>query len=124
MYNYQTKPIVSEEEFRKKFTEALDKAPLCDYVVGPGRSGAVAAVYASHYLGIPFVPYKHFIEGKKALVVDTARASGETLRKASRIYGDAPYVFAVDEELTGHVKFWYEELSMARGRGNEYRRSA
>ena len=26
-------------------------------VVGPGRSGAVASVYASHILGIPFIPY-------------------------------------------------------------------
>ncbi len=50
--------------------------------------------------------------------------SGETLRKASRYYDDAPYRFAIDEQQTGHVKFWYEELSMVRGKGKEYIRES
>lgn len=114
--------IISESEFRKVFVEALDKAPKADYVVGPGRSGAVAAVYASHHLGLPFVPFNSRIEGKKALVVDTAVMSGHTLRKASRRYGNAPVVYAYDQTQIGHrLKFWYEELSIVRGKGNEYR---
>lgn len=115
--------IVPEEEFRKIFLEVLK--PLLgkyDYVVGPGRSGAVAAVYASHFLGIPFVPYKCKVPNKKVLIVDTAMMSGRTLRKASRYYDDAPYVYAYLEGP--RVKFWYEELSMVRGVGHEFPKSA
>lgn len=114
--------VVQEADFRTAFTEALDKAPKADYVVGPGRSGAVAAVYASHYLGIPMLPYKQKIPGKKALVVDTATMSGRTVRKASKRYEDAPVVVAFDQVQVGHrLRFWYEELSLTRGIGNEYR---
>jgi adenine/guanine phosphoribosyltransferase-like PRPP-binding protein len=114
--------IVQEKDFRETFIKALDAAPKADYVVGPGRSGAVAAVYASHHLGIPFVPFNSRMEGKKALVVDTAVMSGKTLRKASRRYGNAPVVFAYDQSKIGHrLKFWYEELSITRGRGDEYK---
>ncbi len=117
---------VSEQEFSEVFTSKLkhlrDNHRLLenvDYVTGPGRSGAIAAVYASHFLGLPFVPYKHKIEGKRALVVDTAIESGATLRKASRLYGNAPIVYGFSEPP--RVKFWYEELSLVRGKGNEYK---
>ncbi len=109
--------IVSEQEFRAVFMEALASAPECDYVTGAGRSGAIAAVYASHYLGIPFVPYKCKAAGR-ALIVDTATETGETLRKASRLYDNAPCIAAFNEPP--RVKFWYEELSIPRGKGNEY----
>lgn len=115
--------VVSEVEFRETFTEVLK--PLLgkyDYVVGPGRSGAVAAVYASHFLGIPFVPYKCKLPNKKVLIVDTAMMSGKTLRKASRYYDDAHYVYAYLEGP--RVKFWYEGLSMVRGVGYEFPKSA
>lgn len=124
--------IISEAEFRERLIEVLDAIPAkqrarFDYVTGPGRSGAVAAVYASHYLGLPFVPYKCSIPGKNVLIVDTALLTGKTLRKASRLYGDAPYIFAYDErpEHGGiRVKFWYEELSLTRGKGHEFPGSA
>lgn len=115
--------IIQEKDFRETFVKALDKAPQTDYVVGPGRSGAVAAVYASHYLGIPCLPYKQKLPGKRALVVDTAVLTGKTLRKASRQYGNCPVVYAYDQSSIGHrLKFWYEELSITRGKGNEYER--
>lgn len=111
--------VVTESEFRGVFCAALDEVQgEFDYVTGPGRSGAVAAVYASHYLGLPFVPYKCKIEGKKALIVDTAMMSGKTLRKASKLYDNAPYVYAYLEGP--RVKFWYEELSLVRGKGHEF----
>lgn len=115
--------IVPEKDFRSSFTKALDRlTDRFDYVVGPGRSGAVAAVYASHHLAIPFLPYKQFIPGKRALVVDTAVLSGGTLRKASRVYKGAPFVYAFDQSQIGHrLKFWYEELSIMRGKGHEYK---
>lgn len=113
--------IISEETFRKQFVSRLDHLqPKADYCTGPGRSGAVAAVYASHHLGIPFVPYKCKAPGK-GLVVDTATMSGRTIRKASRRYNNAETVVAFDQKKVGHrLKFWYEELSMKRGKGNEY----
>lgn len=110
--------IITESEFREVFIRELQEAPYADYVTGPGRSGAIAAVYASHYLGIPFVPYKHKIEGARPLIVDTASESGRTIKKASKYYDDAPFIFAYMEPP--RVKFWYEELSISRGRGNEY----
>lgn len=113
--------IVSEQEFREVFTKRLDSAPSCDYVVGPGRSGAIAAVYASHYLGVPFVPFKCKLPGRRALVVDTAILTGATVRKASRIYGNCPIVYGFNQKETEErLKFWYEELSMVRGKGKEY----
>lgn len=114
--------IVEEEQFSKVFCDKLSKLQKrYDYVTGPGRSGAIASVYASHFLGIPFVPYKHKIEGKIPLIVDTAMMTGETLRKASRFYNDADYLFAFDESIDKiHIRFWYEKLSMKRGKGNEY----
>jgi adenine/guanine phosphoribosyltransferase-like PRPP-binding protein len=111
--------IVSENEFREVFCAKLDEVKnKFDYVTGPGRSGAVAAVYASHYLGLPFLPYKSKIENKKPLIVDTAMMTGKTLRKASKFYNNAPYVYAYLEGP--RVKFWYEKLSAVRERGHEY----
>ncbi len=112
---------VEEPEFRHAICAALADIGDVDFVTGPGRSGALAAVYASHFLGIPFVPYKR-MRGSKVLIVDTAIASGSTIRKASKYYHGAPYVYAFDQPP--RVKFWYEKLSAIRGKGNEYRCAA
>lgn len=105
--------IVSEQEFHAK-ASAILSAETDDLdigcVTGPGRSGAVAAVYASHLLGIPFIPY-----GSKApthlgrlLIVDTAMESGATMRKAARRYAYAdPLPIALYQEPP-RVAFWYE----------------
>lgn len=98
---------VSESTFRQAIAQALEHAPACDYVTGPGRSGAVAAVYASHLLGLPFVPYRQHAPGR-ALIVDTATLSGRTLRKASRVYGGAPAIVAYREPPGVRLVFWYE----------------
>ena len=114
--------IVQPHEFEKAMCDALSaKFGKYDYVTGPGRSGAIAAVYASHFLGIPFVPYKCKPEGDP-LIVDTAINSGRTIRKASKCYNGADFSFAFHQPP--RVKFWYESLSMARGRGNEFRLTA
>ena len=115
--------IISEQEFQIEFYRKLyllESKP--DYVVGPARSGAIAAVYASHYLGVPFVPYKSKIDGKIPLIVDTACQSGRTLRKASRYYDGAPTLFVYKEPP--RVRFWYEVISMQRGIGFEYPNSS
>lgn len=110
--------LIEEQEFSAALIDKL--FPLVgkyDYVTGPGRSGAVASVYASHYLGIPFVPYKHIINGSP-LIIDTAAESGRTIRKASKVYGGADWLVIFQEPP--RVRFWYEELSRSRGRGQEY----
>ena len=114
--------IVSEQEFRDALIFALEGVATPAFVTGPGRSGAIAAVYASHHLGVPFVPYTQRAAQHGALIVDTAMQSGRTIRKASRLYGDAPFVVVFREPP--RLRFWYEELSLTRGGGNEYRRVA
>ena len=100
---------VSEPEFRDRIREQL--RGCCDFaaVTGPGRSGAVAAVYASHILGIPFIPYRARVPSKfegKMLVIDTARWTGATIRKAARLYPGARILTVYNEPPM--VRFWYE----------------
>lgn len=101
--------VVSEKEFRWRM-ESLLAGVTAGAVTGPGRSGAVAAVYASHLLGVPFIPYgqKHPQHLGRLLIIDTARESGATLRKAERRYiGTTPLVLVAFEEPP-RVAFWYE----------------
>lgn len=102
--------IVSEQEFKEAILAMLSDLPAVGSVTGPGRSGAVAAVYASHILGVPFIPYgqKAPLHLGRLLIIDTATESGATLRKASLRYeGATPLVVAVYNEPP-RVAFWYE----------------
>jgi hypothetical protein len=111
--------IVSESEFTDRIrailmTENLDHIGA---VTGPGRSGAVAAVYASHILGIPFIPYGSLCPDKfKLLIIDTARESGRTLRKAAKRYEYADPTVIVCFEEPPRVAFWYEARKPQRFR--------
>lgn len=109
--------IVSEIEFRERIAQIIREVPSsCAWVTGPGRSGAVASVYASHLLGIPFVPYGSFAAANlgRVLIVDTARESGATLRKAARKYKEHdPFVWVGFEEPP-RVAFWYEAAKPQR----------
>ena len=124
--------IISEPEFAAEIRRILDNYKRyiegCGWVTGPGRSGAIAAVYASHILGIPFVP-----QGStawrlgKALVIDTAMESGKTLRKMCRSVknpvGFDPVGLAIYAEPP-RVAFWYEAPKPQRYRHEtELRRS-
>jgi adenine/guanine phosphoribosyltransferase-like PRPP-binding protein len=104
--------IISESEFAARLCEVIAAAETdgVGFVTGPGRSGAIAAVYASHALHIPFIPYgatapKHL---GRALIVDTARESGATLRKAARRYEASRPLVLVAFEEPPRVAFWYE----------------
>jgi hypothetical protein len=105
--------VISEVEFSAALRELLQTIDTNDFpgwVTGPGRSGAVAAVYASHLLGIPFLPFGQFADEKlgRVLLIDTARETGQTLRKAERKYESRnPLVLCVYEEPP-RVAFWYE----------------
>ncbi|CAH1665655.1 MULTISPECIES: hypothetical protein [unclassified Chelatococcus] len=102
--------IVTESEFAERLRRVLTALPAVGSVTGPGRSGAVAAVYASHQLHIPFIPYGATapVHLGRILIIDTARESGSTLRKAARRYEAAnPVVVACFEEPP-RVAFWYE----------------
>jgi adenine/guanine phosphoribosyltransferase-like PRPP-binding protein len=112
--------IVSEAEFSERLLLVLSSNNLehVGAVTGPGRSGAVAAVYASHILGIPFIPYgqRHPLHLGRLLIIDTARESGATLRKAERKYqGMTPLVLVAFEEPP-RVAFWYEAAKPQRYR--------
>jgi hypothetical protein len=103
--------IVSEEEFRLALWSKLLFEDLSDVgsVTGPGRSGAVAAVYASHLLGVPFIPYgQPAPELGRLLIIYTARESGRTLRKAERRYAGTNSIVIATFEEPPRVAFWYE----------------
>lgn len=79
-------------------------------VTGPGRSGAVAAAYASYLTGRPFVPYGQPHPGP-ILIVDTASMSGRTIRKARSRYkkmGIQAYTLPIYASPHTRYKFWYE----------------
>lgn len=107
---------LTEQAFRVHFYEALDRVDKnsFDFVTGPGRSGAVASVYASHYLGLPFIPHKagDYITFESVLVVDTVEYTGRTLRKASKWYQkrglSVKTVFGFKEHRGHYYKLWYE----------------
>lgn len=87
-------------------------------VTGPGRSGAIAAVYASHVLGVPFVPYKANVPSHLGtlLIIDTATESGATLRKASRWYNCSKHIVLACYFEPPRVAFWYEAVKPQRYR--------
>lgn len=99
---------ISEPEFAARLADRLCGV-TARAVTGPGRSGAIASAYASHMLGIPFLPFgvpcpEHL---RPLLIVDTARKSGATLRRAVRKCGEpCIIVYAFDEPP--RVRFWYE----------------
>jgi hypothetical protein len=111
--------IVDEPEFKARLALALKNARIesVGAVTGPGRSGAIAAVYASHMLGIPFIPYgMRCPEQFQLLIVDTARESGRTLRKAAKRYDYSNPVVVVAFEEPPRVAFWYEAAKPQRYR--------
>lgn len=107
--------IISEPEFDLRIRELLSGVDA-GYVTGPGRSGAVAAVYASHILHIPFIPFGSPapVHLGRLLLVDTARESGKTLRKAERKYEYASPLVIVCYEEPPRVAFWYESQKPQR----------
>lgn len=106
--------IVSEPEFKANLGAILATYRHMDetaYVTGPGRSGAIAAVYTSHMTGLPFIPYGTMPPENqgRVLIVDTARKSGETIRKALRKYSKYAPIDLVVYEEPPRVGFWYEK---------------
>ncbi len=103
--------IISEVEFsdciKRLLSEGFDDIGS---VTGPGRSGAIASVYASHILGVPFIPYKSKVPEHlgSLLIIDTAMESGATMRKAERFYKDVPLRSVVCFHEPPRVGFWYE----------------
>ena len=101
---------ISEEEFLKEIVKQL--APFRNKVravTGPKRSGAVAAVYASYLLGVPFISCGTSTDLRPLLVIDTARLSGASLKQTAEFYGTGAITLALYEEPPRHV-FWYEEI--------------
>lgn len=118
--------IVSESEFSKRVLEVLTErdGSLLDFgmynsVTGPGRSGAIAAVYVSHLARLPFVPFAKqlFVSNPSlapVLVVDTAEKTGRTIRRSVKVLRDSgihadSIVFYREPP---RVHFWYEQISL------------
>lgn len=105
--------VISEPEFKEAITEAL-KDIQCGSVTGPGRSGALAAVYASHILHVPFMPYKSLVgclvgvHLLPLLIIDTAIETGRTLKKCALFYMDIPHIILSVYQEPPRVMFWYE----------------
>lgn len=103
---------ITEPEFTAALRAALETSLLAGTarsVTGPGRSGAVAAVYASHMLGVPFLPFGQ-PGPSPVLVIDTAEQSGATMRRAVRRY-EAMGLLAAGLSVFNEpprVRFWYE----------------
>jgi hypothetical protein len=103
--------VISEAEFADRIKDVLSHGyDDVGSVTGPGRSGAIAAVYASHILGVPFIPFKANAPWHlgKLLIIDTAMESGATMRKAERFYGDVEQKSVVCWHEPPRVMFWYE----------------
>ena len=104
--------LITEHEFSIRMHEILkdEEAIKCACVTGPGRSGAIASVYASHILGIPFFPYGCFPPESlgRLLIVDTASESGKTIRKAHKRYKDFNPAVWIGYQEPPRVYFWYE----------------
>src|SRR5687768_13384045 len=111
--------VIAEHEFHQRIKGILAQADAAiGSVTGPGRSGAIAAVYASHILGVPFIPYgsANPTHLGRLLIIDTARETGATVRKAERRYRDADPVVMVAFEEPPRVAFWYEASKPQRHR--------
>jgi len=107
--------MVQEREFAGLVRTALQDLPAPDFIVGPGRSGAIAAVYASYHLHRPFVPYGHrgAEPGARVLVIDTVSMSGRTMRKAKGRYERLGYVVDAVTVVPPNQKrhhFWFENV--------------
>ncbi len=110
--------IITEQEFEiqmlKTLHEHQNELMEVGSVTGPGRSGAVAAVYASHKLNVPFIPYgqKAPLHLGRLLIIDTASLTGKTMRKAAKKYESATplalVLFDEKDPVIGRVAFWYE----------------
>jgi hypothetical protein len=106
--------IISEQEFAARLRNVLEDHwhPVLRSVTGPGRSGAIASVYASRLLGIPWIPTGEPVPAHllPVLVIDTARKTGASLRKAARRTGapEAQIFVVVIYEEPPRLRFWYE----------------
>lgn len=102
---------IDEDEFAEALRARLAgfTTPF-DAVTGPGRSGAVAAVYASYMTHKPFVPFGQPHPGV-LLVIDTVSKTGRTIRKAERRAARLA-LEAVSLTIYGQsherLHFWYE----------------
>lgn len=105
--------LITEAEFGRALRATLGMRGIAAGVVrsvtGPGRSGAIAAVYASHWLGVPYIPCDAHAPAhlRPVLVIDTATQTGRTLRRAERHHGPDTIALAIFNEPP-RVRFWFE----------------
>ena len=104
---------ISEPEFKARMVQVLMPfgKGVIRSVVGPGRSGQIAAVYASHILGAAWLPPTMKAREiparmRPVLAIDTAARTGATLRRLVRVTGAEYSRFLFTEPPL--LRFWYE----------------
>jgi hypothetical protein len=107
---------ISQEEFETELKMKLEPfRGKVHSVIGPGRSGAIASVFASYYLGIPWLPQRHHSIKKilaPVLIVDTAEKTGKNLRRCRNfifppsLRSDCITISIFKEPP--NVRFWFE----------------
>lgn len=100
--------IVTEAEFKALIQEIYTDIPSdVEWVTGPGRSGAIAAVYVSYAFGLPFIPYCSLGPAhKRGLIIDMQPLSSLVRRKAEKRYYGA-HIMSLYDTAADRV-FWYE----------------
>lgn len=103
--------VIDPAEFLARLQEKVEPyRGLVRSVCGPGRSGAVASVYASYALGVPWLPYQRFKPPEAlqpTLIIDSARVTGRNMRRCSKFI-DGPTVLLWLWDEPPNVRFWYE----------------
>lgn len=104
---------ITEKAFKKKLTErlAIFKEHKPDFVTGRGAHGVVAAVYASTFLGVPYLQFGWDSKGKNMLVVAGACGTGKSLKRLTQeLAKKAAYVEGVAiYEQAEKIDFWFEK---------------
>lgn len=81
--------MISEADFIDRLKLVLEDPEFshAEWVTGPGRTGAMAAIYASHILNVSFVAYGHRPKANGyVLVMDILNDNPRTMRRALKHY--------------------------------------
>lgn len=103
--------MITEPEFVTQLRETLADPVYATVasVTGPGRSGAMASIYASQLLDIEYVPCgREPRTGGPILLIDVADTTMYGLNKLAKRYKDYDQVLCLVFEVEKSVPMWFE----------------
>lgn len=108
---------ITESEFQDRLREALSdhEVHFARWVTGPGRSGAIAAVYASYFLNIPYVQFGYAARPEGAPLVIDITECRKNFRDADRLYGHLSPIKIALFEIKPYQSFWFKDLRRMEG---------